>query len=60
MNGSKGSIVFNLEDMNRLEYYNAEDPQESGVSFDEGTEGCHPYIAHCGRPAIRSVTRMRL
>ena len=28
INGSKGSLAFNFEDMNRLEYYNAEDPAD--------------------------------
>ncbi len=26
INGSKGSLAFDFEDMNRLEYYSAEDP----------------------------------
>ena len=51
VNGSKGSIVFNLEDMNRLEYYNAEDPQDvPGFRSIRATEGCHPYIAHWWPP----------
>ena len=51
VNGSKGSIVFNLEDMNRLEYYNAEDPQDvPGFRSIMATEGCHPYIAHWWPP----------
>jgi len=45
INGSKGSVVFNLEDMNRLEYYNADDPQDvQGFRSIQVNEGCHPYI----------------
>lgn len=44
INGSKGSICFNFEDMNRLEYYNAEDPEGSrGFRSILVTEGVHPY-----------------
>jgi predicted dehydrogenase len=51
VNGSKGSIVFNLEDMNRLEYYSTEDPQDvPGFRSIQTTEGCHPYIAHWWPP----------
>ena len=51
VNGSKGSIVFNLEDMNRLEYYSTEDPQDvPGFRSIQATEGCHPYIAHWWPP----------
>lgn len=28
INGSKGSLAFNFEDMNRLEYFNSEDPED--------------------------------
>jgi predicted dehydrogenase len=51
VNGSKGSLVFDLEDMNRLEYYSAEDPQDvPGFRSIMATEGCHPYIAHWWPP----------
>jgi predicted dehydrogenase len=51
VNGSKGSIVFNLEDMNRLEYYSTEDPPDvPGFRSILATEGCHPYIAHWWPP----------
>ena len=44
VNGSKGSIAFNFEDMNRLEYYNAEDPEDRrGFRSIIVTEGVHPY-----------------
>lgn len=51
VNGSKGSIVFDLEDMNRLQYYNAEDPKDvPGFRSVQATEGCHPYISHWWPP----------
>ena len=51
VNGSKGSIVFDLEDMNRLQYYNAEDPKDvPGFRSIQATEGCHPYIDHWWPP----------
>ena len=46
VNGSKGSVVFDLEDMNRLLYYNADDPQDvQGFRTVQVTEGCHPYLS---------------
>ena len=47
INGSKGSVVFNLERMNELEYYNNEDPQgEHGFRLIQATESVHPYAGH--------------
>src|ERR1700677_505166 len=44
INGSKGSLAFNFEDMNRLEYYNAEDPADRrGFRSILVTERTHPY-----------------
>lgn len=44
INGSKGSLAFNFEDMNRLEYYNAGDPEDRrGFRSILVTEGVHPY-----------------
>lgn len=44
INGSKGSVVFNLERMNELEYYNAEDASDvRGFRVIQATEGEHPY-----------------
>ncbi len=45
INGSKGSLAFDFEDMNRLKYYNAEDP-EGARGFRDllVTEGSHPYL----------------
>jgi predicted dehydrogenase len=47
VNGSKGSVVFNLERMNELEYYNEEDPDGlKGFRVIQATEGSHPYAGH--------------
>ena len=44
INGSLGSLAFNFEDMNRLEYYNAEDPPgRRGFRSILVTESAHPY-----------------
>jgi len=44
VNGSKGSIVFNLERMNELEYYNADDPPHlRGFRLIQTTDKTHPY-----------------
>lgn len=46
INGSKGSIVFNLEEMNVLEFYSREDPDYAqGFKRIMVTEGVHPYIS---------------
>ena len=44
VNGSKGSLAFNFEDMNRLQYFNAEDPEDKrGFRDILVTEAVHPY-----------------
>lgn len=44
INGSKGSLAFNFEDMNRLQYYNHDDPEDRrGFRDILVTEGAHPY-----------------
>jgi predicted dehydrogenase len=44
INGSKGSLAFNFEDMNRLEYYNSEDPDDRrGFRSILVTEPTQPY-----------------
>jgi len=46
VNGSKGSIGFNLERMNELEVYFADDPAGlQGFRTINVTDGCHPYAA---------------
>ena len=47
INGSKGSVVFNLERMNELEYYSAEDAEgRQGFRLIQATEAVHPYAGH--------------
>ena len=44
INGSKGSLVFDFEDMNRLKYFNREDAADrQGYRDIIVTEGVHPY-----------------
>jgi predicted dehydrogenase len=43
--GNKGSVIFNLERMNELEYYSKDDdPGEQGFRNIVVTENTHPYI----------------
>ena len=45
MNGSKGSLVFNFEEMNVLQFYNCADPPgRQGFRSIMATEGVHPYV----------------
>ncbi len=47
INGSGGSVVFNLERMNELEFYDNSVPDEThGFTLIQATEGCHPYAGH--------------
>lgn len=47
INGSRGSIVFNLERMNELEYYNAEDPASvRGFRTIQVTDSVHPFTGN--------------
>ncbi|NSW58532.1 MAG: Gfo/Idh/MocA family oxidoreductase [Armatimonadetes bacterium] len=47
VNGSKGSVVFNLETMNELLYYNAGDPEDRlGFRVIQATADCHPMMSH--------------
>jgi len=47
INGSKGSVVFNLERMNELEFYNNQDPAgEHGFRLIQATDAVHPYAGH--------------
>jgi predicted dehydrogenase len=44
INGSKGSLVFNLERMNELEFYDNELPaDEQGFRVIQATEASHPW-----------------
>ena len=45
VNGSKGSLRFNLERMNELEYYNVDDPGDrQGFRVIPATADVHPYM----------------
>jgi predicted dehydrogenase len=44
INAEKGSLVFNLERMNEIEYYNALDPEGTrGFRTIQATESDHPF-----------------
>ena len=46
INGSKGSLVFNFERMNELEYYSCEDDANyQGFRVIQATESSHPYMS---------------
>jgi len=52
VNGSKGSLVFNLERMNELQYYRCADPGDrTGFRVIQATESVHPYMAAGGDPS---------
>ncbi len=45
INGSKGSLLFELENMNELWFYSGKDPQErQGFRRILATEAAHPYM----------------
>ena len=49
--GSKGSLIFNLEHMNELQYFSREDPEgEQGFRTIMATEGVHDYITNWWPP----------
>ena len=51
INGSKGSVAFNFERMNELEYYNHEDPDDRrGFRNLMVTESSQPYAGHYWPP----------
>jgi predicted dehydrogenase len=46
MNGSRGSLVFNLERMNELQFYSLDDaPHLQGFRTILVTESVHPYVS---------------
>jgi predicted dehydrogenase len=53
INGSKGSVVFDFEDMNRLKYYNDADPADRrgfrDILVTQGG-GVHPYVGNWWPP----------
>lgn len=53
INGSKGSLYFDFEDMNRLKYYNGDDPKDrQGFRDILVTQRDHvqPYVSHWWPP----------
>jgi predicted dehydrogenase len=51
INGSAGSLVFDLERMNRLQFYNAHDPEKQrGFREILVTESVHPYAGQWWPP----------
>lgn len=47
INGSKGSVAWNMERMNEFEYYNNDDPEGlHGFRLVQATEAAHPYAGH--------------
>ncbi len=50
--GSKGAVTWNLERMNELQYYSAEDGEgEKGFRTILATDPSHPYMSHWWPPA---------
>ncbi|MFL6584115.1 MAG: Gfo/Idh/MocA family protein [Chthoniobacterales bacterium] len=51
INGSDASLVFDLENMNRLRFYDARDPQDvRGFRDVLVTEATHPFVGHWWPP----------
>jgi predicted dehydrogenase len=51
INGSRGSLAFDLEEMNRLQYYHATDPEQTrGFRDIMVTEASHPYVGNWWPP----------
>ena len=53
INGSKGSIFFDFEDMNRLKFYNGDDPKDRQGFRDilvTQRDGIQPYVANWWPP----------
>ena len=52
VNGSKGSLVFNLERMNELEYYDCAAPTDRvGFRVIQASHESHPFMAAGGDPS---------
>lgn len=59
INGSKGSIVFDLENMNQLKYYNCnDDPRELGFRTIQATADVHPYMSFGNGPRFWPVAHI--
>jgi predicted dehydrogenase len=53
INGSKGSLYFDFEDMNRLKYFNGDDPKDRQGFRDilvTERDGVQPYVSHWWPP----------
>jgi predicted dehydrogenase len=53
INGSKGSLYFDFEDMNKLKFYNGDDPKDRRGFRDilvTEREGIQPYVSHWWPP----------
>jgi predicted dehydrogenase len=53
INGSKGSLYFDFEDMNRLKFYNSEDPKDRQGFRDilvTERDGIQPYVSNWWPP----------
>ncbi len=49
--GAKGSLIFDLERMNELQFFSAEDPEHAqGFRKILATESCHKYMANWWPP----------
>ena len=59
VNGSKGSIVFNLERMNELEYYDCADPDKAlGFRTIQATADAHPFMSFGNGPRFWPVAHV--
>ncbi|MCE5237299.1 Gfo/Idh/MocA family oxidoreductase [bacterium] len=59
VNGSKGSLVFNLERMNELEYYNCGDPAKAqGFRTIQATADVHPFMSFGNGPRYWPVAHI--
>jgi len=59
VNGSKGSLVFNLERMNELQYYDATSPGDRlGFRVIQATESVHPYMGTAAGPRFWPVAHI--
>jgi len=55
INGSKGSVIFDLERLNELEYYSCDDPEGlQGFRTILATDPSHPYI-HAWWPPAHNI-----
>ncbi|MGQ9733015.1 MAG: Gfo/Idh/MocA family oxidoreductase, partial [Candidatus Zipacnadales bacterium] len=59
VNGSKGSLIFNLERMNELQYYNCSDPSDRlGFRLIQATANEHPFMATPAGPRFWPVAHI--